>query len=81
MRALRYGIVRALLFMPCSDRGIYLAPSQFEAGFLSTAHRPLDVERTLEMADDALTAVFAAPREAARRATRLQGLSPQYRAG
>jgi glutamate-1-semialdehyde 2,1-aminomutase len=44
------------------DRGIYLAPSQFEAGFLSTAHRPLDVERTLEMADDALTAVFAAPR-------------------
>jgi glutamate-1-semialdehyde 2,1-aminomutase len=44
------------------DRGIYLAPSQFEAGFLSTAHRVLDVDRTLEMADDALTAVFAAPR-------------------
>lgn len=44
------------------DRGVYLAPSQFEAGFLSTAHRPLDVERTLEMADDALTAVFAASR-------------------
>jgi glutamate-1-semialdehyde 2,1-aminomutase len=44
------------------DRGIYLAPSQFEAGFLSTAHRVLDVDRTLEMADEALTAVFAAPR-------------------
>jgi glutamate-1-semialdehyde 2,1-aminomutase len=44
------------------DRGVYLAPSQFEAGFLSTAHRQLDVDRTLEMADEALTAVFAAPR-------------------
>jgi glutamate-1-semialdehyde 2,1-aminomutase len=44
------------------DRGVYLAPSQFEAGFLSTAHRHLDVDRTLEIADAALTAVFAAPR-------------------
>ena len=44
------------------DRGVYLAPSQFEAGFLSTAHRQLDVDRTLEIADAALTAVFAAPR-------------------
>ncbi len=44
------------------DRGVYLAPSQFEAGFLSTAHRPLDVDRTLELAGEALTAVFAAPR-------------------
>jgi glutamate-1-semialdehyde 2,1-aminomutase len=44
------------------DRGVYLAPSQFEAGFLSTAHRALDVDRTLAMADEALTAVFAAPR-------------------
>jgi glutamate-1-semialdehyde 2,1-aminomutase len=44
------------------DRGVYLAPSQFEAGFLSTAHRPLDIDRTLEAADEALTAVFAAPR-------------------
>jgi glutamate-1-semialdehyde 2,1-aminomutase len=44
------------------DRGVYLAPSQFEAGFLSTAHRQLDVDQTLEMADAALTAVFAAPR-------------------
>ena len=44
------------------DRGVYLAPSQFEAGFLSTAHRALDVDRTLALADEALTAVFAAPR-------------------
>jgi glutamate-1-semialdehyde 2,1-aminomutase len=44
------------------DRGVYLAPSQFEAGFLSTAHRPTDVDRTIAMADEALTAVFAGSR-------------------
>jgi glutamate-1-semialdehyde 2,1-aminomutase len=44
------------------DRGVYFAPSQFEAGFLSTAHRPTDVDHTIAMADAALTAVFAAPR-------------------
>jgi glutamate-1-semialdehyde 2,1-aminomutase len=43
------------------DRGIYLAPSQFEAGFLSTAHRPLDVDETLAAADEALTELFAVP--------------------
>jgi glutamate-1-semialdehyde 2,1-aminomutase len=26
--------------------GIYFAPSQFEAGFISTAHSEMDVERT-----------------------------------
>lgn len=30
--------------------GIYLAPSQFEAGFISTAHSPLDIERTIKAA-------------------------------
>ncbi|HTY87558.1 MAG TPA: glutamate-1-semialdehyde 2,1-aminomutase [Candidatus Acidoferrum sp.] len=30
--------------------GVYLAPSQFEAGFLSTAHRPADIEKTVEAA-------------------------------
>ncbi len=30
--------------------GIYLAPSQFEAGFLSTAHTAADVERTVNAA-------------------------------
>ncbi len=43
------------------DRGIYLAPSQFEAGFLSTAHRPVDVDETLAAADEALAAMFAVP--------------------
>ena len=32
------------------DRGIYLAPSQFEAGFVSTAHTDRDIAQTLEAA-------------------------------
>jgi len=32
------------------DGGISLAPSQFEAGFLCTAHTPADIERTVEAA-------------------------------
>ena len=40
-------------------RGIYLAPSQFEAGFLSTAHTAQDVEHTIAAADDALKTIFA----------------------
>jgi glutamate-1-semialdehyde 2,1-aminomutase len=30
--------------------GIYLAPSQFEAGFISTAHSPADMEKTVRAA-------------------------------
>jgi glutamate-1-semialdehyde 2,1-aminomutase len=30
--------------------GIYFAPSQFEAGFLSTAHTETDIARTVEAA-------------------------------
>jgi glutamate-1-semialdehyde 2,1-aminomutase len=36
------------------DRGIYLAPSQFEAGFLSTAHTPADIERTVRAAGEVM---------------------------
>ena len=32
------------------DRGIYFPPSQFEAGFVSTAHTEADIKRTAEMA-------------------------------
>jgi glutamate-1-semialdehyde 2,1-aminomutase len=32
------------------DRGIYLAPSQFEAGFVSTAHTEADIARTVQTA-------------------------------
>jgi glutamate-1-semialdehyde 2,1-aminomutase len=34
--------------------GVWLPPSQFEACFLSLAHTPKDVERTLAAAEDAL---------------------------
>jgi glutamate-1-semialdehyde 2,1-aminomutase len=34
------------------ERGIYLAPSQFEAFFLSTAHETKDIEKTLEAAQE-----------------------------
>lgn len=32
------------------EAGIYLAPSQFEAGFISTAHSSADIEKTVEAA-------------------------------
>ena len=32
------------------DQGVYLAPSQFEAGFISTAHSPADIEQTIRSA-------------------------------
>jgi glutamate-1-semialdehyde 2,1-aminomutase len=32
------------------DRGIYLAPSQFEAGFVSTAHTEEDIRLTSQAA-------------------------------
>jgi glutamate-1-semialdehyde 2,1-aminomutase len=43
-------------FHAALDRGVYLAPSAFEAGFLSAAHSDADVESTLERLDDALSA-------------------------
>ncbi len=35
--------------------GIYLAPSQFEAGFLSTAHTAADIEKTVNAAAKVMT--------------------------
>ncbi len=40
----------ARFFHGMLDANIYLAPSQFEAGFLSTAHSPSDIEQTIETA-------------------------------
>ncbi len=37
------------------EKGIYLAPSQFEAFFLSTAHETKDIEKTLEAAQEVFT--------------------------
>ena len=36
----------AKFFHGCLDRGVYFAPSQFETGFISTAHTPEDIENT-----------------------------------
>jgi glutamate-1-semialdehyde 2,1-aminomutase len=36
----------AKYFHACLGRGVYFAPSQFETGFLSTAHTAQDIERT-----------------------------------
>jgi glutamate-1-semialdehyde 2,1-aminomutase len=41
-------------FASMLDQGIYLAPSSFEAGFVSLAHRTKDLDRTLEAARVAL---------------------------
>ena len=46
----------ARFFHAALDRGVYLAPSAFEAGFLSAAHSDEDISLTLERLDDALGA-------------------------
>ena len=35
------------------DQGVYLAPSAFEAGFMSSAHTPEDIQKTLDAAEKA----------------------------
>ncbi|MFL6589107.1 MAG: glutamate-1-semialdehyde 2,1-aminomutase [Chthoniobacterales bacterium] len=44
-------------FHGCRERGVYFAPSQFETGFLSTAHSVADIERTTAVVRDALVAL------------------------
>jgi glutamate-1-semialdehyde 2,1-aminomutase len=39
-------------FRAMLDRGIYLAPSQFEAAFLSAAHTDEDIAQTIAAAKD-----------------------------
>src|SRR5215472_9822506 len=41
-------------FRAMLERGIYLAPSQFEAAFLSAAHTEEDVARTVEAAEEVI---------------------------
>lgn len=47
----------AKYFHAMLDRGVYLAPSQFEAAFLSSAHTRADLDRTIAAAGDALRAI------------------------
>jgi glutamate-1-semialdehyde 2,1-aminomutase len=44
----------ARYFRGCLERGIYFAPSQFETGFLSTAHRDSDLEATVRAMRESL---------------------------
>jgi glutamate-1-semialdehyde 2,1-aminomutase len=51
--ATRYGeYFRAML-----ERGVYLAPSQFEAAFISTAHTDADIDRVISAAAEALSSI------------------------
>jgi glutamate-1-semialdehyde 2,1-aminomutase len=47
----------AKFFHACLQRGVYFAPSQFETGFLSTAHTTQDIERTGAIVGEALAAL------------------------
>jgi glutamate-1-semialdehyde 2,1-aminomutase len=47
----------AKYFREMLKRGVYLAPSQLEAGFTSLAHTDTDIDRTLEASRDALKAL------------------------
>jgi len=47
----------ARFFREMLERGIFLAPSQFEAAFVSAAHTPNDIERTIGAARESLRAV------------------------
>jgi glutamate-1-semialdehyde 2,1-aminomutase len=49
----------ARFFREMLDRGIFLAPSQFEAAFVSTAHTSQDIDRTIDAAADSLKAMVA----------------------
>jgi glutamate-1-semialdehyde 2,1-aminomutase len=44
----------AKFFWAMADRGVYLAPSAFEAGFVSAAHGEHEVDVTLQAAREAL---------------------------
>jgi glutamate-1-semialdehyde 2,1-aminomutase len=44
-------------FHAALDRGVYLAPSAFEAGFVSSAHSAIDIQETLDRLDDAMSEV------------------------
>ena len=44
-----------LFFHGMLERGVYLAPSAFEAGFVSAAHSDADIDDTIEAAREVLS--------------------------
>ncbi len=56
--AQRSDVVRfRAFFHECLARGVFLAPSAFEAGFTSTAHEETDIDETLDRVAEAIRAV------------------------
>src|SRR5580704_18558941 len=51
----------ARFFREMLDRGVFLAPSQFEAACVSAAHTPENISRTIAAARDSLKAIAAEP--------------------
>jgi glutamate-1-semialdehyde 2,1-aminomutase len=51
----------ARFFRDMLQRGIFLAPSQFEAAFVSASHTSEDIDRTISAAADALQGIAAQP--------------------
>jgi glutamate-1-semialdehyde 2,1-aminomutase len=49
----------ARFFREMMDRGILLAPSQFEAAFVSMVHTPEEIDRTVTAAQESLQAISA----------------------
>jgi glutamate-1-semialdehyde 2,1-aminomutase len=48
----------AAFFHAMLERGVYIAPSQFEAGFVSSAHTDEHIDATLAAADSAIRAIM-----------------------
>ncbi len=60
----------ARFFHEMLNRGVYLAPAQFECMFVSTAHRDEHIERTIAAAQEAFKACAAAAEKAGRAESR-----------
>jgi glutamate-1-semialdehyde 2,1-aminomutase len=44
-------------FQGMLENGVYLAPSQYEAGFISTAHGPAEIEATIAAAERVMAVI------------------------
>ena len=53
-----------LFFHGMLDRGIYFAPSAFEAGFVSAAHAEADIDATVAAASETFRTLFASQKRA-----------------
>lgn len=49
----------AVYFKEMLEEGIYLAPSQYEAGFISIAHSDADIEKTIQASRESLETAFS----------------------